>query len=229
MSDREILSARNWVHRCVNIALYFPSSGFLVFSKVDTLKNFCVTFTTSSNLMNASKVSSVIFSSELMFMRLRFANNFFILFDYTGDSKKILRSYTRSIQVASLYDLASRIRLSPEQNLELDFTHFLSMSRRYGVPMMDMITIDLAEIDFEAYFRSIGIRRNFLLTQEQLYTSSVSKFQKLARIDTYEPRVIRATIMAKKRMRKTNELVKVYRILRKTTLKNQSRIKELSK
>jgi hypothetical protein len=103
------------------------------------------------------------------------------------------------------------------------------MSRRYGVPMMDMITIDLAEIDFEAYFRSIGIRRNFLLTQEQLYTSSVSKFQKLARIDTYEPRVIRATIMAKKRMRKTNELVKVYRILRKTTLKNQSRIKELSK
>lgn len=82
----------------------------------------------------------------------------------------------------------------PDMLIHIDFTHFLSISKRYNLPLDDLLTTDLWTINYEKYFnmhklsygcfakRAIENKyttRDYIRLQKYFKTDSLDKTQKL--------------------------------------------------
>ena len=121
----------------------------------------------------------------------------------------------------SIFDIDMRIQASANKHISLSIESFYSMSKRYGVPLMDLISLDLWEINYEAYFRTINVRMNQLATDEKNFANTVSKFAKFNKIDTYEPKEIKKMLHSSRKLSKKDTLAKVNILISKISIINR--------
>ena len=151
-----------------------------------------------------------------------------MLFDYTADNPRALRKYCKQTEVLNIYDIARRIKSNIYDHVNIGFEVFLTMARRYNVPINTLLTTNLWEINHESYLKSVGVERNMLANSEAEFASSIRLFTKFRAYDG-NPIMTRKYIFGKKKQLKhDNELVRVSRtILQFKETKDMSKSKDI--
>jgi hypothetical protein len=119
--------------------------------------------------------------------RQRYALNLKLIMEFTGDSPTAYFRYVRHHSFRGSKIMWNKMIDKPNEPIDISFLHFLGISKRYNIPLDDLISTNLWEIDYEKYFRMYKLQRNCIrdyILNNQYTSSNIRSIQKMLKSDS---------------------------------------------
>jgi hypothetical protein len=119
--------------------------------------------------------------------RQRYALNLKLLIEYTGDSPTAYFRYVRQHSFKGSRIMWLKMIDNPNLPTDITLMHFLGISRRYKIPLEDLLSTDLWNIEYVKYFNMHKVSRNCIrdyIINNQYTVYSLRKTQKMLKSDS---------------------------------------------
>lgn len=119
--------------------------------------------------------------------RQRYALNLKLLMEFTGDSPTNFFRFIRHYSYKGSNIMFKKMLSDPNLPIDITLLHFLGISKRYNIPLDDLITTNLWQINYEKYFAMHKVARNSI--RDYIKTNShtvynMRKMQKMLKSDS---------------------------------------------